>query len=205
MHNFACRNRGKASQEFEAQVEDMSAPIPRGFMAAVAQGPEGNSPYGGAPAGGSPAAGGAMRPSQIATLPRPAFQPVPVFVGPVAGWTGPIAHAEGDTATAVKQAYTADGEAEADSPVKPAPDAQSMRAKRGSRPKAKVARVQPAKPVAAKSVAAKAVAAKADDDEDEKPAKAKPAKTHVAKVHDVKTKDAGKAKAKRPAKSDDDE
>ena len=120
MRDSACRHRGKASAEFEAQVEDMSVAIPRSFMQA-AQGPEGNSPYAGGPAGGSPAAGGSMRPSEVATLPRPSFQPVPVFVGPVAGWTGPIAHAAGDTATPVTQAYSANADGEADSPVKPAP------------------------------------------------------------------------------------
>jgi len=195
MRNFACRNRGKASQEFEAQVEDMSMPIPRSFMAAAgAQGPEGHSPYGGGPAGGSPVASGPMRPSQIATLPRPAFQPVPVFVGPVAGWNGPIAHAQGDTATPVKQAYSPDGDEEADSPVKAAPDAQSMRGKRGAKAKVKAAKVAPAK----------AKAAKVEEDEDEKP-KAKAAKTRVAKAHEAKEKPA-KAKApKRRAKTDDDE
>jgi len=195
MRDFACRNRGKASREFEAQVEDMSAPIPRSFMQA-AQGPEGHSPYGGGP-GGSPAAGGSMRPSQVAAMPRPAFQPVPVFVGPVAGWTGPIAHAEGDTATPVKQAYSADGEDEADSPLKPAPDAQSMRGKRAAKAKA----VAKAKPAPAKAKVAKAT----DRDEDEKPAKSKAAKTRMAKAHEAKDK-AGKAKvSKRRAKADDDE
>ena len=206
MRDFACRNRGKASQEFEAQVEDMSAPIPRSFMQA-AQGPEGHSMYGAAP-GGSPAAGGPMRPSPGATLPRPAFEPVPVFVGPVAGWTGPIAHAEGDTATPVKQAYSPDGEEEADSPVKPAPDAQSMRGKRAAKAK-----------VAAKAKPAKAKVAKATE-EDEKPAKAKAARTRMAKSHEAKSHEAkaheaksheakdkvAKAKApKRRAKADDDE
>ena len=189
MRDSACRHRGKASAEFEAQVEDMSVPIPRSFMQA-AQGPEGNSPYAGGPAGGSPAAGGGMRPSEVATLPRPSFQPVPVFVGPAAGWTGPIAHAAGDTATPVTQAYSANADDEADSPVKPAPDAQSMRAKRSGKAKAHAAK--PHKPVKA----AKANAAKPA-----KAAKAKPAKAEKAgKAAATK----GKAKAaKRHAKRDE--
>ncbi|MCB1545822.1 MAG: D-alanyl-D-alanine carboxypeptidase, partial [Rhodoblastus sp.] len=194
MRDSACRHRGKASAEFEAQVEDMSVPIPRSFMQA-AQGPEGNSPYAGGPAGGSPAAVGGMRPSEVATLPRPSFQPVPVFVGPVAGWTGPIAHAAGDTATPVTQAYSANADDEADSPVKPAPDAQSMRAKRGGKAKAHAAK--PHKPVKA----AKANAAKANVAKPAKAAKAKPAKAEKAgKAAATK----GKAKAaKRHAKRDE--
>ena len=74
-----------------------------------------------------------MKPSEVATLPRPHFQPIPVFVGPAPGWTGPIAHAVGDTATATKQAYANDKGEGAESPLKPAPDAQSMRGKRGKR------------------------------------------------------------------------
>ncbi|HMN71177.1 MAG TPA: D-alanyl-D-alanine carboxypeptidase family protein [Rhodoblastus sp.] len=189
MHDFACRHRGKASAEFEAQVEDMSVPIPRSFMQA-AQGPEGNSPYGGGP-GGSPAAGGAMRPSEVATLPRPVFQPVPVFIGPVAGWTGPIAHAEGDTATPVTQAYSADGDAEADSPVKPAPDAQSMRARRSVKAKAhkpvKVAKEKPAqaKPAKVEKPGKAAKTAKAKPEKTIKPEKAaKTGKAKVAKRHE---------------------
>ncbi|MFT4098933.1 MAG: D-alanyl-D-alanine carboxypeptidase family protein [Rhodoblastus sp.] len=188
MRDSACRHRGKASADFEAQVEDMSVPIPRSFLQA-AQGPEGNSPYGGG-SGAMSAAGGPMRPSEVATLPRPAFQPVQVFIGPVAGWTGPIAHAQGDTATAVTQAYSADGEAEADSPVKPAPDAQSMRAKRA--PKAKAVKAKaPVAPKAAKAAPAKSTPAKST------PAKATPAKAASAKATPAKAKAAAKA---RPAK-----
>lgn len=190
MHDSACRHRGKASAEFEAQVEDMSAPIPRTFLQA-AQGPEGNSPYGAGPAG-SPAAA-AMRPSQIATLPRPAFAPVPVFVGPVAGWTGPIAHAEGDTATPVTQAYSANGEDEAESPIKPAPDAQSMRAKRGGKAKARAVRAR--EPAAHKEKPHKQ---KAHAEKAPKSAKAKPAKAKEPAAKKAKAKP-----AKRHAKRDE--
>ena len=110
-----------------------------------------------------------------------------------AGWTGPIAHAEGDTATPVKQAYSPDGEEEADSPVKAAPDAQSMRGKRAAKAK-----------VAAKAKPAKAKVAKATE-EDEKPAKAKAAKTRMAKAHEAKDKVAKAKPSKRRAKADDDE
>ena len=186
MRDSACRHRGKASAEFEAQVEDMSVPIPRSFLQA-AQGPEGNSPYGAGPAG-SPAAAGAMRPSQVATLPRPTFEPIPVFVGPVAGWTGPIAHAQGDTATPVSQAYSANAEEDADSPVKPAPDAQSMRGKRAHKAKAHAARAhkQTAK------------TEKAHKEKAQKPAKAKPAKAEKPVAKKAKAK-----AAKRHAKRDE--
>ena len=33
-------------------------------------------------------------PRAVATLPRPVFTPVDVFVGPVPGWTGAVAHAD---------------------------------------------------------------------------------------------------------------
>ena len=199
MHDSACRHRGKASAEFEAQVEDMSVPIPRTFFQA-AQGPEGNSPYGAGPAG-SPAASATMRPSEIATLPRPTFQPVPVFVGPVAGWTGPIAHAEGDTATPVSQAYSANGEDEAESPIKPAPDAQSMRAKRGGKAKAHAAKSRQPAAHEQKAQKAKARKAKAKVEKASKPAKA--AKAKPVKAEKPVGRKAKAKSTKRQAKRDE--
>ena len=180
MRDDVCRHRGKAVAQFAAEIEDMSAPLPSTF--ASARSPEGSSIYGAAP--GAAAAGAA--PSQIAALPRPHFEPVPVFVGPVAGWTGPIARATGDTAT--KQAYASDKEDGADAPLKPAPDAQSMRGRKAKAAKAQVAKAHVAKPVAAKP-AAKAKAPV-------KVAHAKPAAQKPAK--------AVAPKAAKPAPADDE-
>ena len=108
MHDGVCRHRGKSVASITAEIEDMSAPLPSAF--AQARGSEGSAP--------STAA-------EIASLPRPVFDPIPVFVGPVPGWNGSIARANGDTTPV--QAYSEDKDATADAPLKPAPDAQSMR------------------------------------------------------------------------------
>ncbi|MFV0281727.1 MAG: D-alanyl-D-alanine carboxypeptidase family protein [Rhodoblastus sp.] len=193
MHDSACRHRGKASAEFEAQVEDMSVPIQRGFIGRTA---EGNSTYGGAPA-----ASGALRPSEVAAMPRPTFTAIPIFVGPIAGWSGPIAHAVGDVATPKSQAYSAKAQEGADSPVKPAPDAQSMRGKRGAKAKAakarttKTTRTRAHKAKAAKTKATKPKAAQSKP----APAKAKSTKSSATKTEHSAKK--GKASvAKRSAK-----
>lgn len=207
MHDSACRHRGAASAQFEAEVEDMSAPIPRSFL--QARTPEGQSPWGGAQGG---AAAASMRPSEVAALPRPAFQPIPVFVGPVAGWTGPIAHAVGDTATPVTQAYSDDKDEAADNPLKPAPDAQSMRGKRGRHGHAAKAKLAKAKPVAAKSVkhaaskdekaVGKAQTAKSKLAKS-KLAQPEVAKSEVAKSNPAKAKMAKAKVDKRHAKQDE--
>ena len=121
MRNNVCRNRGKAIAEFNAEIEDMSKPI--GSTVTPTVGAEGQSTYG-SPAGVQAAP---LLASQIASLPRPAFDPLPVFVGPAPGWTGPIARASGDNTPVA--AYSAGKDDEADAPLKPAVDAQSMRRK----------------------------------------------------------------------------
>jgi D-alanyl-D-alanine carboxypeptidase len=147
MRDDVCRNRGKAIAQFSAEIEDMSAPIPSFF--GQAHDPAGQSIYGAAPmAGVAPVSAAA----QVAALPRPYFEPVPVFIGPVAGWTGPIARATGDRTPASKQAYAADKDEAADDPLKPAPDAQSLR---GKKARAHAKAIAHAKPAPAKVVAAK--------------------------------------------------
>lgn len=187
LRDKVCHHRGKAVREFTAEIEDMSKPIP--VAAGVARGAEGHSTWGG-PAGSAQAA--PLLASQIASLPRPAFQPVPVYVGAPPNWTGPIARAIGDTTPVA--AYSAEKDEEADAPLKPAPDAQSMRrkptkAKHAAKPKkAAVAHAAPARPAASDPAKAKPAkvekhaAAKhaADRHAAAKPAKAKTAKAKAA-------------------------
>ena len=122
MHDGVCRHRGKSVAAIEAEIEDMSAPIPSSF--AAARGAEGQATYG---AAGAATQGAPLAAAQIASLPRPAFDPIPVFVGPAPGWTGPIARAADDKTPV--QAYSAEKDEAADQPLKVAPDAQPMRRK----------------------------------------------------------------------------
>jgi D-alanyl-D-alanine carboxypeptidase len=162
MHDNVCRHRGKATAEFMAEIEDMTVPIPSTF--AQARDPAGQSIFGIANA--APAA---VAPSQIASLPRPHFEPVPVFVGPAPGWTGPIAHASDDNTPVNTQAYADDKDQDADQPLKPAPDAQSLRRK-----KAHVHAPAKAKTVAAAPAKQAKTAAKTAAKPNPKAAQAKP-------------------------------
>jgi D-alanyl-D-alanine carboxypeptidase len=79
MHDGVCRNRGKATAQFMAEVEDVSIPL-------------------GDPGTGFPlldALGGSAKAhvnaKEIARLPRARFEPVKVFVGRVPGYEGPTA------------------------------------------------------------------------------------------------------------------
>ena len=206
MRDEVCRNRGKATAQFMAEIEDMAVPL--GNTAAM-RSPEGLSMFD-ASAAQRPQASGSR---QIASLPRPYFEPIPVFVGRVPGWTGTVAHAD-DYDPAVKTTATAyAGEKEeADNPLKPAADALPMK-RRGAKTMAKVEKpavkidkvkepVKAAK-VAAKPAAAKAkVAAKPDAvktaSAKAKPASAKPAsaKPSTIKTAAAKHKPAGPKAAK---------
>ena len=132
-----CRNRNAAIAQFSAEIEDFSQPIrtqTSGFF----------SPEGGAGAAGYGAGPGPEQTSparQVAAMPRPHFDPVPVFVGAAPGWTGPIARATGSPAP-TRAAYAADKETEVDTPLKPDRGARAMK---GARAKAKRSVVDKAK------------------------------------------------------------
>jgi D-alanyl-D-alanine carboxypeptidase len=198
LRDNVCRNRGKAIAEFNAEIEDMSKPI--GSAPPSARSAEGQSAF------GSPAAQAApLLASQIATLPRPAFDPLPVFVGPPPGWTGPIARATGDTTPIA--AYSAEKDEEADAPLKPAADAQSMRRKsshakhavRHATTKHGAAKAAKAAPEAVKTASAHAEPAKPKA----APAKAKPEKAAKAGKKVAHAAKAKSAAAKPDAKSDE--
>ncbi|MDE2363657.1 MAG: D-alanyl-D-alanine carboxypeptidase [Hyphomicrobiales bacterium] len=136
LHGSVCRNRGKAIAEIEAEIDDMSKPVPSMFSTA-ARAAEGSSIY------GSPATfSGTTTAMQIASMPKPEFDPLPVFVGPAPGWTGPIARPRGDRTPVA--AYSADKGESADGPLKPAADAQSMHGRSGRPHKTAVKAKKPA-------------------------------------------------------------
>ena len=116
LRDSVCRHRGKSSQEFLAEVQAMTIPLD---------------------------AAGAQRINvkELAQLPAPAFQPVPVYVGRAPGYQGPVARVrsagapvgEGEVVSAYageKPAVGGDAAAAAaTAPVlHPAVDAQPMRA-----------------------------------------------------------------------------
>jgi D-alanyl-D-alanine carboxypeptidase len=78
LRNRVCRNRGAATAEFMAEVEN--TPVAMGASTGV--------PLFDAVAGaGQPT----MTPTDVARLPRPHFQPTQVHVGRAEGYTGPVA------------------------------------------------------------------------------------------------------------------
>ncbi|BDV33369.1 D-alanyl-D-alanine carboxypeptidase family protein [Methylocystis iwaonis] len=124
MRDSVCHHRGAATAEFMNEVEDMSIPVgsaPTGIplLDAVGAGQQ------------------QISVKDIARLPRPHFEPVPVFVGRAAGYTGPVARARAPGAPIGEQpdlaAYAnvepTGGEA---SPIsRAAPDAVTMRKGKG--------------------------------------------------------------------------
>jgi D-alanyl-D-alanine carboxypeptidase len=124
MHDGACRNRGKASAKFMAEVEDLRVPVGSGSLTGV--------PLLDALGGGQPQAR-PVNPKDVARLPRPQFEPVKVFVGRAPGYEGPVARprAPGEPVGAGPEitAYTNDKEDEAGAtPIsRAAPDASSLR------------------------------------------------------------------------------
>ncbi len=174
LRDSVCHRRGKAIAQFTAEIEDMTKPIPA--AAGATRAAEGSSPWGGGPVGAQAAP---LLASQIMNTPRAAFEPIPVYVGAPQGWTGPIARATGDTTPVA--AYSAEKDEAADEPLKPAPDAQSMKRK-GGRGKHAAAKRTSQKAVATKPVNKKQVAAKQPDAKPQAPSiksKAAPAKAKV--------------------------
>ncbi|MCC3244666.1 serine hydrolase [Methylocystis sp. WRRC1] len=133
MRDKVCRNRGAATAEFMAEVEDMSIPV-------------GSAPTG-IPLLDSMGAG-TQRISvrEIAHLPRPQFTPVQVYAGRAPGYAGPVARARAPGAPIGEQpdlaAYANDSQTPANGEASPisraAPDATSMRrGKHGKRQSAR--------------------------------------------------------------------
>lgn len=186
--NGVCTNRTKAQKEYVAAIEDEPVTLTQDSSQSLINQPE-RALFA---FGGLSTPPQNLDPSAVVALPRPTFTPIDVFVGPVPGWTGPIAHADNYAGPppVTATAYAADKTA--DAPLKPSADALPM--KRG---KTKVvAKAHPAK--------AKIARAKPEADEDaakaEKP-KAKVGATHVAKQAPVKAKadvKVAKAAAEKP-------
>lgn len=184
MRDSVCRHRGKANAEFMAEVEDMTVAIPR---------ENGSTDQ--------------VNVKTIAALPRPRFEPVPIFLGRVPGYEGPVAGVRdpgspvGSPSTIT--AYAHEPPSAAASPIsRPAPDALSMRHGRKSAVKAAHA---PAKEKAAKAKKPPQEAAAESEapEKAEKPAKAakpKQGKNVAAKAPAAKTP-AAKATAKNPGKN----
>lgn len=144
LRDSVCRHRGPAAAEFMAEIEEASAPVGSGVPLLDTLG----------------GAQQQMNAKEIAHLPRPRFEPVPVYVGRAPGYVGPVARTRAPGAPVGEQtdlaAYASQSEpADADaSPIsKPAPDAVSLR--RAKQAKAAKAR--------AAAKAAKADAVKVDD------------------------------------------
>jgi len=136
MRETVCRHRGKATQDFMAEVEDMSIPL------------------GGGDAGGLGFFGGApqeqVNVKDIAKLPRPQFEPVAVYVGRAPGYDGPVARIRpaGSPigAEPAVSAYSTEG-GESASPIpRPAGETKSLRGRRAKAEKARAAQAAPAEP-----------------------------------------------------------
>ncbi|QGM47529.1 D-alanyl-D-alanine carboxypeptidase family protein [Methylocystis heyeri] len=200
MRDSVCRHRAKANEEFLAEVEDMSIPITAP--------PTGNAVV-------DALAGGQQHVSvkDLARLPRPQFQPVPVFAGRAPGYQGPVARARpagvAIGADAEVAAYSSDkNEAAGASPIsRAAPDAKPLRGhgRHGKAQLAKAAKAEPAagaeepektpqaKPPAGKSASGKGKAGA-------KTAAAKPAHHAEKPAAATAEKHAAKAKSKNAAK-----
>ncbi len=126
-----CTRRSKASQ-LEAETEDLSVPI--------------NTPDG--PASAPQPGNGVL----IAALPRPAYEPISVFLGPAPGYQGPVAGPRPANTPIGVIAYASPEKAAISAPLRPDPKALSMR--RGAKPKhdAKSANKSDTKHTAQKSV-----------------------------------------------------
>ena len=205
-HEGVCRNRGKAQAKYIADIEDTAIPLSTDLTQNFAGGPERSFLTFGAPSAPQQVVGA----SAIMSIPRPVFTPVDVFVGPVAGWTGPVAHPNDYDGSQAATATAFAASKAAETPLKPSADALPM--KRGktiakaSKPAAKVASTAPAKErskVAVKTAArgkAAEMAAKADADTP-KPgtAKAEKGKPHVKIAKAVAKHSGGKPKPKAEA------
>jgi len=197
MRDSVCHHRGKATAEFMAEVEDMSIPI-------------GSMVLSGVPL--FDALGGAQQTrisvKDIARLPRPHFESVPVYVGRTPGYQGAIARARAPGAPVGEQpdlaAFASATPAADASPIsQAAPDAAPLRgraAKAAARKEAKEAKAQ-GKPVAAhakqagKKQARKGAGVKTAAVHPG--AKAHVGKAHVGKAHGGKAQGAKKIETKK--------
>jgi D-alanyl-D-alanine carboxypeptidase len=112
MKSEVCIRRSKAAQ-VAVETEDLSAAI--------------NTPDG--PALAPQPGNGAL----IAALPRPAYEPISVFVGPAPGYQGPVAGPRPANTPIGVIAYASPEKAAIPAPLRPDPKALSMR--RGAKPK----------------------------------------------------------------------
>jgi D-alanyl-D-alanine carboxypeptidase len=87
MHQTTCRKRGKAVAQFNAELDRLMAPL----LAAKAKTPAASQHF--VPATTETLASPLPMATRIAMVPRPAFDPVPVFAGPPEGYAGAIAQA----------------------------------------------------------------------------------------------------------------
>lgn len=148
--NGVCANRSQAQRDYLASIEGGGEPVAlRGDQSQSLI----NQPERALFAfGGFSAPPQNLAPGAVVAQPRPAFAPVDVFVGPIPGWTGQVAHADdysGPSSTAT--AYADDKKLA--TPLEPAADALPMR--RGkARAVAKAAKPQAAKVALAKPEAA---------------------------------------------------
>lgn len=120
LREAVCHHRGPGAAQFMAEIEDASVPIGSGVplldtLSGAQQQPQ-------------------MNAKEIAHLPRPRFEPVPVYVGRAPGYVGPVARTRAPGAPVGEQpdltAYAAQpepGDANASPISKPAPDAVSLR------------------------------------------------------------------------------
>lgn len=174
--NGVCANRGQAQREYLATITDEPVALGGDQAQSLINQPE-RALFA---FGGFSAPPQNLAPAAVVAQPRPAFPPVDVFVGPIPGWTGQVAHADdyaGPSSTAT--AYADDKKLT--TPLEPAADALPMR--RGTaRAVAKVAKPQAANVALAKPEAA------------EKPTKTKAAPAAKGNAH-VKV---AKAVAEKP-------
>jgi D-alanyl-D-alanine carboxypeptidase len=115
MREEICVHRGKKAL-IEAESEDLNAPI---------QTPEGAAP---APRNGA----------LIAALPRPAYDPITVFVGPAPGYQGPVAGPRPVNTPIGAVAYAPQEKSSTPAALQPDPAALSMRRSKSSVHKGKV-------------------------------------------------------------------
>jgi D-alanyl-D-alanine carboxypeptidase len=87
MHQTTCRKRGKAVAQFNTELDRLMAPL----RAAKAKAPAASRHF--VPTTAEAVTGPMPMASRIAMVPRPAFDPVPVYAGAPEGYVGPVAQA----------------------------------------------------------------------------------------------------------------
>ncbi|MGJ0395228.1 MAG: D-alanyl-D-alanine carboxypeptidase family protein [Methylocystis sp.] len=120
LRESVCHHRGPGAAQFMAEIEDASVPVGSGVPLLDALNGAQQQPH--------------INAKEIAHLPRPRFEPVPVYVGRAPGYVGPVARTRAPGAPVGEQpdlaAYAAQpepGDANASPISKPAPDAISLR------------------------------------------------------------------------------